>query len=64
VECVSVQLHLIKKIIDIGGTSKGIILPKSWIIFHEKKNKQKICKVGMELNGKIVIWPLLKEWEI
>jgi len=63
VECVHVQLPLIKKIIDIGGTSKGIILPKSWIIFHEKRNKKRISKVGMELNGKIVIWPILEEWE-
>ena len=54
---------LIKKIIDFGKTSKGIILPKSWLQFHENRNGKKISKVGMEINGKIVIWPILKEWE-
>ena len=54
-------MALIKKIVSVGGTSKGIILPKSWLQFHETKNGQKIRKVGMEISGKIVIWPILKE---
>jgi hypothetical protein len=58
-----IQIHLIKKIIRVGKSSKGIIIPKSWLIFHEKKNRKKISKIGMEINGKIVIWPILKEWE-
>ena len=54
---------LIRKIIEIGKTSRGVILPKSWLKFQEKRNGQEIHQVGMEINGKIVIWPILKEWE-
>ena len=54
-------MPLIRKIIDVGKTSRGVILPKSWLKFQEKKNGQEICKIGMEINGKIIIWPILKE---
>ncbi len=56
-------MPLIRRIVQYGKTSRGIILPASWLAFHEKKNGKKILKVGMEINGKIVIWPILKEWE-
>jgi hypothetical protein len=56
-------MPLIKKIVTIGKTSRGIIIPKSWLKFQERSNGQEIHKVGMEVNEKIVIWPILKEWE-
>ena len=56
-------MALVKKIVAIGKTSRGVIIPKSWFEFHEKKNGKKIQWVGMEIGGKIVIWPILKEWE-
>ena len=56
-------MPLVKKIVAIGKTSKGVIIPKSYLQFYEKRNGQPIKKVGMEINGKIVIWPILKEWE-
>jgi hypothetical protein len=56
-------MPLIRKIIDVGKTSRGIILPKSWLRFHEQKNGKEIREIGMEIDGRIVIWPILNEWE-
>ena len=56
-------MHMIKKIVSIGQSSRGVILPKSWLKFYEKKHGRKILNVGMELNSKIVIWPILKDLE-
>jgi len=53
-------MALIKRIISVGKTSKGVILPKSWLDFLESKHG-KIDSVSMELNGKLVIRPILKE---
>lgn len=51
---------LIRKIIDVGKTSKGVILPKSWLVFLESKYG-KVEAVSMEVNGKLTIRPILKE---
>lgn len=56
-------MPLIRRLVSCGKTSKAVILPKSWLQYHEKRNGKKISKIGMEINGKIVIWPILKEWE-
>jgi antitoxin component of MazEF toxin-antitoxin module len=53
---------LIRKIIQVG-TSKAVTIPKSWLEFFTKRNGQPINYVGMEINDKITIWPILKEWE-
>ena len=53
-------MPLIKKVIDVGKTSKGIILPKSWLDFLESKHG-KIDSVSMEVNGKLIIRPIIKE---
>ena len=50
----------IRKLIDVGKTSKGVILPKSWLVFLEEKYGE-ITEVSMEVNGKLTIRPLLKE---
>jgi len=57
-----IQMALIRKLIQVGG-SRAVTIPVTWIQYHEKMNGQKIRKVGMEIDGKIVIWPILKEWE-
>ena len=54
------EIPLIRKIIDIGKTSKGVILPKSWFNYVEQKHG-KIEAVAMKVNGKLTIWPILKE---
>ena len=39
-------MALIRKLIDIGKTSRGRVLPKSWLTYHEKKNGKK--SLGLE----------------
>jgi len=58
-----IKIPLIRKLFNVGKSSKGIILPKSWLIYHEKKNGKKISEIGMEINGKIIVWPILQELE-
>jgi len=53
-------MPLVRKIIEIGKTSKGVILPKSWLDFLEKKHG-KIEAVSMEVNGQLIIKPILDE---
>ena len=57
-----IRMPLIHKLIRVGD-SRAVTIPKTWLEYHEKKNGREIFKVGMELNGKIVIWPILKDWE-
>jgi len=52
-------MPMIRKIIQVG-TSKGVILPKSWLDFLEKKHG-KIDAVSMEVNGQLIIKPILDE---
>ena len=54
------QIHLRKKIISVGKTSRGIILPKIWLDYLEKKHGN-INFVALEVNGKLIIRPILKE---
>jgi antitoxin component of MazEF toxin-antitoxin module len=53
---------LVKRIIDVGKTSKGVILPKSWLSLLECKYG-KIETVSMEVNGKLVIRPIFRKRE-
>jgi hypothetical protein len=50
-------MPIIKKIINIGKTSQGIILPKGWLNFQEQENNSKITEVSMDVNGAITIRP-------
>ncbi len=52
-------MPLIKKIIDCGKTSKGIILPKSWLELIERQTGKPIKEIAMEIDGKITIEPIL-----
>ena len=51
---------LVKKIIDVGKTSKGVIIPHAWLDFLEDKHGS-IDAVSMEVSDKLVIRPILKE---
>lgn len=53
-------MPLIRKIIAIGKTSKGVILPKSWLVLLEEKHG-KIRAVSMEVNDRLTIRPILRE---
>ncbi|MGA3289753.1 MAG: hypothetical protein ABSD42_05895 [Candidatus Bathyarchaeia archaeon] len=50
-------MPIIRKIIQVGG-SKAVSLPKSWLDFLENEYG-KIEAVKMEVNGKIIIEPIL-----
>lgn len=54
-------MPIIRKIVSFGKTSKGIILPKSWLEYFEKTNGQKIKEVTIEVNGQLIIQPLLQD---
>ena len=51
-------MPLIRKIIDFGKTSKGIILPKSWLEYYEKETGKQIESVAMEVNKVLTIAPI------
>jgi hypothetical protein len=52
------KMPLIRKIVPCGKTSKGIILPKSWLIFYERQSGHHIKEVSIEVNGKLTIRPI------
>ena len=52
-------MPIVRKIIDIGKTSKGVIIPKSWLELIEKEYG-KITTVSIEVNGKLIIQPILR----
>ena len=52
---------LVRRIINVGKTSKGVILPKSWLEFYERQNGQSIKEVSMEVNGRLIIQPIFRE---
>ena len=53
-------MPLVRKIIAVGKTSKGVTLPKSWLDYLQKEHGA-IDAVSMEVNGKLTIRPILKE---
>jgi hypothetical protein len=52
------KMPLRRKIVPYGKTSKGVILPKSWLDLIEEKHG-KVEAVTMEVDGKIIISPIL-----
>ena len=53
------NMPLIRKIIDVGKTSKGVILPKSWLQNFERETGKTITEVTVEVNGVLTIQPIL-----
>ena len=56
-------MPIIRKIIDVGKTSKAVIIPKSWLEFYEQETGEKIEKVTIEVNRILRITPLLEKKE-
>ena len=54
-------MSLIRKIIDVGKTSRGVIIPKSWLQYYENKNGKRIVSVAVEVNEALIIRPILQE---
>jgi hypothetical protein len=54
---VLINVPLSRKIIGIGKTSRAIILPKSWLDWHEQRIGP-INKVAIEVNSELRIKPL------
>jgi len=52
------RMPLVRKIIAFGNSSKGIILPKSWLDILEEKYGN-IESVSMEVDGKLIISPII-----
>jgi len=51
-------MPIIRKVIDVGKTSKGITLPKSWLEYYEEKAGKQIESVAMEVNSILTIRPI------
>jgi hypothetical protein len=54
-------MPIIRKIVQCGKTSKGIILPKSWLELIERQTGETVKEVTIEVNGKLIIQPLLSK---
>lgn len=54
-------MPIVRKIIDVGKTSKAVILPKSWLEFYEKELGKEITKVAIEVNKELTILPYTEE---
>ena len=54
-------MPLIRKIIDVGKTSKGVILPKSWLEYYEQEMGKHIDSVAMEVNRVLTIKPIFEK---
>jgi antitoxin component of MazEF toxin-antitoxin module len=55
------SMPLKRKIINVGKSSKGIILPKSWLDFHEE-NLGEIFEVTIEVNNELRIKPVQRKY--
>lgn len=56
-------MPIIRKIIEVGKTSRGIILPKSWLEYFEERQGQAIEAVAIEVNSVLRVSPVLSKKE-
>ncbi len=52
-------MPIIRKIIDCGKTSKGVILPKSWLDYLERETGKPLTEVSMTVNDNLTIQPII-----
>ena len=50
-------MPIVRKVIDVGKTSRGVILPKSWLEFFERETGKEIQYVAMEVDKTLTIMP-------
>lgn len=51
-------MPLIQKVIQVGD-SRAVTIPKSWLAYYERQSGQTIKEVSVEVNGKLIIKPIL-----
>jgi len=51
-------MPITRKVIEIGKTSRAVILPKSWLQYYEKERGKRIETVAIEVNKVLKISPL------
>jgi len=51
-------MPIIRKIVQVG-TSRAVIIPKSWLQFYEKQTGQPVTEVAVEVNKILKIKPIL-----
>jgi hypothetical protein len=54
-------MPIVRKIIQVGKTSKAVIIPKSWLEFYEKEEGKPIRTVAVEVNRVLKIEPILSK---
>lgn len=52
-------MPIIRKVIGVGKTSRGVILPKSWFDFFERETGKEINYVAMEVDETLTIAPYI-----
>lgn len=52
-------MPIIRKIIEVGKTSKAVIIPKSWLEYYEKNEGHTIETVAIEVNRVLKITPMI-----
>jgi hypothetical protein len=53
-------MPIVRKVIEVGKTSRGIILPKGWLeYFEESQEGQPIETVAIEVDSVLKISPIL-----
>ena len=52
-------MPLIQKVIQVGD-SRAVTIPKSWLTYYERQSGQCIKEVSLEVNGTLVIRPIIE----
>ena len=52
-------MPILRKVIEHGG-SRGVTFPASWLTFIERESGKKLREVTMEVNGSIIIKPVIE----
>jgi hypothetical protein len=53
-------MPIIRRLLHIGKSSKGVIIPKGWLRYFENKHDCKIEEVTIEVNQELRILPVLQ----
>jgi hypothetical protein len=54
-------MPIVRKIIQVGKTSKAVIIPKSWLEYYEEQQGKPIETVAIEVNRVLKIEPILSK---
>lgn len=54
-------MPIVRKVIEVGKTSRAVILPKSWLEYYEKEKGETIEEVTIEVNKILKIAPFLSK---